>query len=110
MIQYIYIRDCCIKFDGYVHVAVKAFYEIPKSVSVKDKEKMLAGIIRPAKKPDIDNVIKIVLDSLNGVAYADDKQVVSVSGSKHYCCVPRIEISISEISLPRPITAANGKG
>ena len=30
-------------------------------------------------KPDVDNVAKSVLDALNGVAYRDDSQVVSLS-------------------------------
>lgn len=35
-------------------------------------------------KPDIDNIVKAVLDGLNGVAFKDDKQVVSVNATKFY--------------------------
>lgn len=31
------------------------------------------------RKPDIDNVVKLLMDSLNGVAYRDDAQVVNVT-------------------------------
>ena len=50
----------------------------------------------PTKKPDIDNVCKIVLDGLNGVAYADDKQVVSLSANKYFAIkgVERVEVRI----------------
>lgn len=34
-------------------------------------------------KPDIDNVIKIVCDALNGVAYDDDKQILKLIAYKH---------------------------
>jgi Holliday junction resolvase RusA-like endonuclease len=34
------------------------------------------------RKPDIDNAIKLVMDGLNGVAWADDAQVTSVSAVK----------------------------
>ena len=34
--------------------------------------------------PDVDNILKIVLDGLNGVAYADDSQVVEAACRKHY--------------------------
>lgn len=35
-------------------------------------------------KGDIDNLAKFVLDSLNGIVYVDDKQIVSLSCSKIY--------------------------
>ena len=35
-------------------------------------------------KGDIDNLAKFVLDSLNGVVYVDDKQIVSLSCRKIY--------------------------
>ena len=38
---------------------------------------MLNGELLPAKKPDIDNIVKAVLDALNEVAYRDDTQAVS---------------------------------
>lgn len=34
-------------------------------------------------KPDADNIAKLVLDALNGIAYADDKQVVGLTTIKH---------------------------
>lgn len=48
----------------------------------------------PTKKPDIDNICKIVLDGLNGVAYADDKQIVSLSANKYFAIkgVERVEV------------------
>lgn len=33
-------------------------------------------------RPDLDNLLKLVLDSLNGVAYVDDAQVVESHASK----------------------------
>lgn len=33
-------------------------------------------------KPDLDNVAKLVLDSLNGLAYADDSQVIGICMAK----------------------------
>lgn len=52
------------------------------------------------KKPDIDNVIKAILDGLNGVAYTDDSQVVDISCSKCYTELsPRVEIRMKEIGI-----------
>jgi Holliday junction resolvase RusA-like endonuclease len=55
---------------------------------------MREGELLPSKKPDIDNVLKIVLDALNGVAYKDDSKVVSVSGKKIYSDEPKLVIEM----------------
>lgn len=34
------------------------------------------------KRPDLDNLCKLVMDSLNRVAYKDDKQIVSLEAHK----------------------------
>lgn len=34
---------------------------------------------------DLDNLVKLVLDSLNEHAYIDDRQIVSVKAVKEYC-------------------------
>lgn len=57
-------------------VRIIAYYEIPKSTSKKKRREMLEHRIRPTKKPDWDNIGKIVCDSLNLVAYHDDSAVV----------------------------------
>jgi Holliday junction resolvase RusA-like endonuclease len=36
------------------------------------------------KCPDIDNLIKLVLDALQGIAYANDNVVFGLSASKHW--------------------------
>jgi len=85
-----------IKFpdDAMLIVRITAFYGIPVSKSKKQKEAMRQGIIRPTKKPDCDNVVKSILDSLNSVAYRDDVQVVDVTVSKWYSDEPRVEVEI----------------
>ena len=57
-------------------VRIIAYYEIPKSTSKKKRKEMLEHRIRPTKKPDWDNIGKIICDSLNLVAYHDDSAVV----------------------------------
>ncbi len=51
------------------------------------------GSVRPrfatvehVKKPDIDKLIRCVVDALTGVAYVDDSQVVIISAVKRYAC------------------------
>jgi Holliday junction resolvase RusA-like endonuclease len=55
---------------------------------------MLAWKMWPTKKPDADNILKLAADSLNGLAYVDDKQIVSAVIHKFYSDRPRLEINI----------------
>lgn len=74
-----------------------AYFPIPKSTSKKKREAMLNGEIFPTKKPDNDNIVKCILDALNGIAYYDDSQVVYIRCKKNYSDEPRVEITIHEI-------------
>ena len=73
---------------------IAAFFTIASSKSKKDKNAMEAGRIKPTKKPDADNIAKIILDSLNGLAYKDDSQVVILNVAKFYSNMPRVEVNI----------------
>lgn len=75
-------------------LGVVAYYEIPKSASKKKRAEMLRGEIRPTKKPDIDNICKIIADALNGICYKDDSQIVDVYLNKHYSDIPRVDVEI----------------
>ena len=58
---------------------------------------MRRGLIRPTKKPDIDNVVKALADALNHVAYRDDTQIVDCQVRKFYADEPRVEVLIRQI-------------
>ena len=49
------------------------------------------------KKPDSDNIIKIVLDGLNKVAYYDDAQICKIHFEKRYAEIPRVEVKIKSL-------------
>ena len=61
-----------------------AFYLMPKSFTEEQRKKAAEGKLRPTKKPDADNIEKLVGDALNGVAYDDDAQVVETRCLKYY--------------------------
>lgn len=69
--------------EGPISAQVNVYMRIPKSASKKKHQEMFEGKIRPTKKPDLDNCIK-QLDALNGIAFADDSQIVHIYASKHY--------------------------
>lgn len=91
------IADSEDRFRGQISARIIAYYSIPKSISKKKREEMLQGKIRPVKKPDIDNIVKSILDSLNKIAYDDDSQVVKCDIEKFYDENPRVEVEIEEI-------------
>ena len=78
-------------------LSMVVYHQIPKSVSKKKKQEMLDLKIRPTKKPDIDNILKSVCDSLNKVAFYDDTQFVDIYVQKFYDETPRLEIYIKSI-------------
>lgn len=94
-----YRRQCHdFKFgdDTPLDVRITAYYGIPKSVSKKKARLMEERKIRPTKKPDFDNIGKIVCDSLNGIAYRDDSQIVDGLVRKFYSANPRVVVTIQE--------------
>ena len=78
-------------------VEVTAVYGIPKSATKAAKASMEANQTRPHNKPDLEYVIKAVLDALNGVAYKDDSRVVGIYSQKVYGDDPKLIITIKEV-------------
>ena len=72
------------KLDGEIIAEIIAYFSIPKSLSKKKRSEAIEGKIKPTKKPDTDNIAKTILDSLNGIAFEDDKQVVALLVKKLY--------------------------
>lgn len=75
---------------------VIAHHAIPVSWSKRKQLQALDGEVIPGK-PDLDNVAKAVLDALNGVIYADDKQVIKLVAEKRYSLDPRVEVYVHEV-------------
>jgi len=70
--------------DEPVEFVMRAVFAPPASWSEKKKAAALCGIIKPAKKPDIDNIAKAWNDALNGVVYRDDALIVKATFEKRY--------------------------
>ena len=82
-----YMAQCGCMHKGAAKVEIAYRRVLPKSRPKKvDSEIDLF-------KPDVDNVAKAVLDALNGVAFDDDKDVVSLKGEK----LPRIRMDQDEL-------------
>lgn len=77
-----------------VAVIIRAFHRVPKSWTLARQRAALSGEMPAVCKPDADNIAKAVLDALNGLAWADDRQVVSLHITKGYGVTPRLEIAV----------------
>ena len=79
-----------------VTLRIVARFEPPKSASKKRQQQMLSGELPPLKKPDIDNIVKVVADALNGAAYHDDTQIIFTVAKKVYSAVEGLDIAVEE--------------
>lgn len=96
LISSLYKEKCSKMFTGYVSVSIEAIFPVPASVPKKKIEDYLSGKILPDKKPDLDNICKIVLDGLNRAAFSDDKAVVDLMAKKRYGENPGVRVIISD--------------
>lgn len=78
-----------------IGVKIKFYMPIPESWSNKKKCEHTG---KPhIKKPDIDNLIKGIFDSANGIVWQDDKQVVACEATKEYGDWSGFEIEVKEL-------------
>lgn len=86
-------------FEAPCEVSIDVYYTVPKSYTKKQRLQIAesgAWVVRPSK-PDLDNIVKSVLDGMNGIVFRDDVQVVSLRAKKHWCEgeeLPRVDVKI----------------
>ena len=80
-----------------IMMTVTAVFPIPKSASRGSRLSMTEGTVRPTKRPDWDNIGKVISDSLNEIAYKDDSQVVDARVKKFYGGIPQVNVIMETI-------------
>lgn len=84
-------------FDGPISVSLIFYLAKPKSAPKREKY--------PAKKPDIDNLVKAITDGCEGIIFTNDSRIVDLNAIKRYDPVPRVIVRIEEVieasSLPQ---------
>ena len=73
-----------VALENRIKVTINAYFKVPKTTTKKDIALIEEGKLSPTKKPDIDNIVKIILDSLNGIAFKDDNQITKIEVEKLY--------------------------
>lgn len=90
---------CKMLLDSDIEVSMKitAYFKPPVSMSKKLKEKLVEEELGYMHKPDVDNLAKIIADSLNGIAYKDDNQITKLEVVKIYGQEDKVEVQIEYI-------------
>lgn len=65
-------------------LSVGVFYHCPQSMSKRTREAALKGAMRVTRKPDCDNLLKMIGDAWNGILWADDAQITTMHIYKQY--------------------------
>lgn len=77
--------------DSPIEIDMTFAFVRPKSVSVKKRPYHTV-------KPDVDKLVRAVLDALTNVAYRDDSQVVRINANKIYDESEYIEVTVREFT------------
>ncbi len=91
---------------GTVRLSIEAVFRIPKGWSAKLKAAAVIGAIEYTGKPDLDNIVKLVSDALNGVVYLDDAQVQAGTLVRRYGSPERVEVIVEELAAVGPKSPA----
>lgn len=86
------------RFDEPVRLDLHAEFSIPASWSAKKRAAAIIGAIRPGKRPDIDNLYKLVADACNQLVYRDDALVVETYQRKVYGVEPKLVVTVRPIA------------
>lgn len=83
--------------SGPVSAVMRFSLPIPPSWSHRKAQEASLGLTLPTVVPDLDNLVKAILDACNGVVFEDDKQVVRLCLTKRYAQAGRVAVSFEEI-------------
>ena len=84
-----------VPLENNIYAKLDFFIQIPKSWSKKKKASKEGKFCD--NNADIDNYCKAILDSLNGVYYEDDRQIVMLRARMYWSNNPKIECEFLEI-------------
>ena len=79
-----------------IGVTIDAKFTIPKSWKKDDRQAAAYGLMAHTKRPDIDNVVKAVLDGMSGIVFNDDSQITALNARKRYSTQPGLTVTVWE--------------
>ena len=78
-------------------VHLNFYFTPPKSYSKKRIQAIESKEELFTKRVDLDNLIKAVTDSMNGIMYEDDSQIVGLTAGKHYGHEDYVDVKVQII-------------
>ena len=82
--------------EGALEAFIYITYAVPESYSKKRLEACLNGLEKHTKKPDLDNVIKSVIDGMDKIVFDNDSQITSIHATKVYGEVAKAEVIVRQ--------------
>jgi Holliday junction resolvase RusA-like endonuclease len=80
--------------DVPVRIQLLVELPVPASWSKRKTADAITGHIRPTSRPDVDNFLKAILDTINTIVVADDAHVVEVYAKKKFSVAPKMVATI----------------
>jgi len=80
------------KLDGAVILEMVAIWSWPATISRASRP--LSGMDRKATRPDASNIVKLVEDALNGIAFTDDARISDLHVYKRYGDTPGVTVTV----------------
>jgi Holliday junction resolvase RusA-like endonuclease len=82
--------------EGALEAFIYVTFPVPASYSKKRTEACLSDSEKHTKKPDLDNVVKAVLDGMSDIVFLSDSQITSIHATKVYGEVAKVEVVVRQ--------------
>jgi Holliday junction resolvase RusA-like endonuclease len=83
--------------ESFLECWIRAFLAPPASWSARKRNQALSAYVCPTGKPDLDNIIKAVLDACNGILWVDDSSILRLTAMKEYAEIPELCVSVRDL-------------
>lgn len=82
--------------EGALEAFIYVTFPVPPSYSKKRTEACLNDVEKHTKRPDLDNVVKAVIDGMDKIVFGNDSQITSIYATKVYGTVAKVEILVRQ--------------
>ena len=82
--------------EGALEAFIYVTFPVPPSYSKKRTKACLSDTEKHTKRPDLDNVIKAVIDGMDKIVFNNDSQITSIHSTKVYGQVAKVEVMVRQ--------------